>query len=71
MYIRKVPSHNEYTEIGNLPENIILISQEGTMAIRDDENVVYFSDAYVRISSIKGSCEKYKIYVGQLILENP
>lgn len=71
MYIKTVTTKGDYRPISNMPQNILLISEHGTIAIRDDRNVVFFSGSSTTFAKITECCNKYKIFSGQLILENP
>jgi hypothetical protein len=54
-----------------MPKNVLLISEHGTIAIRDDVNVVFFSGSTTTFGKIVECVNKYKVFSGQLILENP
>ena len=71
MYIRKVPSQNEYIQLENLPNNTILIKKDGIIAIKNDKDVIFFDSSNISFGKVNLCCEKYKIFSGQLILENP
>ena len=71
MYIKTVATKSDYQPISNMPKNVLLISEHGTMAIRDNENVVFFSGSSTTFGKITECANKYKVFSGQLILENP
>lgn len=71
MYIKTVATKSDYQSISNMPKNVLLISEHGTIAIRDNENVVFFSCSSTTFAKVTECCNKYKIFSGQLILENP